>query len=59
MEYWVDVADCDADDFIKQVKKYSMRKNIKTQDISHVIKSFSVQTLGGVKDCEPEGFFFQ
>jgi len=36
-----------------------MRKNIKTQDISHVIKSFSVQTLGGVKDCEPEGFFFQ
>lgn len=59
MEYWVDVAEGDAEGLVKHLKKYSMRKNVKIEDISHVIKSFSIQTLGGMKDCEPEGHFFK
>lgn len=51
MEYWVDVAENDAENLIKHLKKYSMRKNIKIDDISQVIKSFSIQTLAGIKDC--------
>lgn len=60
MEYWVDVAEGDAESLMKHLKKYSMRKNVKIEDISHVIKSFSIQTLCGMsRDSEPEGHFFK
>lgn len=58
MEYWVDVHDRDAEAFMKHIKKYSMRKNIKIDDISHVIKTFAIQTLVGV-EADPEGHFFK
>lgn len=58
MEYWVDLHETDVTPFLKHIKKYSMRKNIQFDDISHIIKSFSVQTLTGVK-AEPEGHFFK
>ena len=44
---------------MKHVKRYSMRKNIKTEDISEVIKPFAIQTLGGLEDKEQEGHFFK
>ena len=57
MEYWVDVHERDAETFMKHCRKYALRKNIKIEDISHIIKSFTVQTLTGV-DGNPEGHFF-
>jgi len=42
MEYWVDVHERDAETFIKHCRKYALRKNIKIEDISHIIKSFTV-----------------
>ena len=57
MEYWVDLHENDVEAFIKHIKKYAMRKNIQFDDISHVIKAFSIQTLTGVQ-AEPEGMFF-
>lgn len=42
MEYWIDVGEQDAETFVKHIKRYSMRKNIRTEDISHVIKSFAI-----------------
>lgn len=59
MEYWVDVSDLDAEAFQKHLKRYSMRKNVKIEDISHVIKSFSIQTLAGLAEAEPEGHYFK
>lgn len=43
---------------MKHLKKYSLRKNIKFDDISQVIKPFAVQTLVGV-DGDPEGHFYR
>lgn len=59
MEYWVDVSDLDAEAFQKHLKRYAMRKNVQIEDISHVIKSFSIQTLAGLAEAEPEGHFFK
>lgn len=42
VEYWLDVADYDVEAVLKHLKKYSIRKKVHTEDISHVIKSFSV-----------------
>jgi folate-binding Fe-S cluster repair protein YgfZ len=58
MEYWVDLHENDAEAFEKHLRKYALRKNIQIQDISNVIKSFSIQTLVGV-EAEPEGHFFR
>lgn len=58
MEYWVDLHEKDAEAFLKHLKKYSMRKNIRMDDISHVIKSFAIQTLVGV-DGDPEGHYYR
>lgn len=58
MEYWVDLHEADAEAFEKHLRKYSLRKNIQIQDISTVIRSFSIQTLVGV-DAEPEGHYFR
>ena len=58
MEYWIDIHEQDSTTFLKHMRKYSMRKNIKLEDISHVIKSFAIQTLVGV-DSDPEGHYFR
>lgn len=58
MEFWIDVHEKDAEALLKHLKKYSMRKNIQFDDISEVIKIFSIQTLTGV-EAEPEGHFFK
>ena len=50
MEYWVDIAEEDSEAFMKHLRKYSMRKNVKYEDVSHIIKTFSIQTLTGLKD---------
>lgn len=42
MEYWIDIADYDIEDFQKHLKKYSIRKKIQVVDISDVIKSYSI-----------------
>jgi CBS-domain-containing membrane protein len=42
MEYWIDIHENDCETFLKHMKKYSMRKNIRLDDISHVIKSFAI-----------------
>jgi folate-binding Fe-S cluster repair protein YgfZ len=55
-EYWVDLHEEDIDPLRKHLHKYALRKNVKIEDISHIIKSFSIQTIVGVK--EPEGHFF-
>ena len=34
MEYWIDVHEEDTEPLLKHLKKYSMRKNIKFEDIS-------------------------
>jgi len=56
MEYWVDIHENDEEQLRKHLRKYAMRKNIQIENISHVIKSFSMQSLAGVGS--PEGFFF-
>mmetsp|Transcript_29157 Transcript_29157/g.36177 ORF Transcript_29157/g.36177 Transcript_29157/m.36177 type:complete len:136 (+) Transcript_29157:242-649(+) len=60
MEYWVDIHEEDGDALRKHLRKYAMRKNIRIEDVSHIIKSFSVQTLLGVTrdDHTKEGHFF-
>ena len=56
-EYWVDLNEEDIDPLRKHLHKYALRKNVKIEDISHIIKSFSIQTIVGVK--EKEGHFFK
>jgi len=34
MEYWIDIDREDSEPLLKHLKKYSMRKNIKFEDIS-------------------------
>lgn len=60
MEYWVDVDENDVDVLKKHLKRYAMRKNIKIEDISHIIRPFSVQSLLGVNEFEgnKEGHFY-
>ena len=56
-EYWLDLHEQDIDTLRKHLHKYALRKNVKIEDISHIIKSFSLQTIMGVK--EKEGFFYE
>ena len=42
MEYWVDVHEEDADKFMKHLKRFAMRKNIQIDNISNIIKTYSV-----------------
>lgn len=56
-EYWLDLHEDDIDPLRKHLHKYALRKNVKIEDISHIIKSFSIQTIMGVK--ETEGHFFK
>ena len=60
MEYWVDIHEEDIDALRKHLRRYALRKNIKIEDISHIIKSFSIQSLLGVPRSEnnKEGFFY-
>ena len=60
MEYWVDIDEADADPLRKHLRRYAMRKNIKIEDISHIIRPFSIQSLLGVNEYEgnKEGHFF-
>ena len=48
MEYWVDVHQEDAEALRKHLRRYAMRKNIKINDISDVVKTYSMQSLGGI-----------
>ena len=41
-EYWVDLHQEDIDPLRKHLHKYALRKNVRIEDISHVIKSFSI-----------------
>ena len=47
-EYWLDLHEEDLEPLRKHLHKYALRKNIKIEDISHIIKSFSIQTIVGV-----------
>ena len=41
VEYWIDVdGQKDADDLLKLLKRYKMRKKVHIDDLSHIIKSF-------------------
>ena len=41
IEYWIDIdGNKDADDLMKLLKKYKMRKKVEINDLSHIIKSF-------------------
>jgi folate-binding Fe-S cluster repair protein YgfZ len=41
IEYWIDVeGDEDADELKKHLKRYAIRKKLKIDDLSHIIKSF-------------------
>ena len=51
MEYWVDVHEEDVAAFTKHLKRFAMRKNIQIDDISSIIKTFSVQQLKGLSEC--------
>ena len=61
MEYWVDINEEDGIALKKHLRRYAMRKNIQIEDISHIIKSYSVQTLFGVDraDGNKEGHFYK
>jgi len=60
MEYWVDIDEEDGIALRKHLRRYAMRKNIQIEDISHIIKTYSVQTLLGVDraDGAREGHFY-
>ena len=51
MEYWVDVHEDDVAAFTKHLKRFAMRKNIQIDDISTIIKTYSVQQLKGLSEC--------
>lgn len=60
MEFWLDVHEEDIAPLRKHLRRYALRKNIAIEDISHVIKAFSIQTITGVSNesGNQEGFFF-
>ena len=41
-EFWVDVDQDDLPSLHKNLRKYAMRKNVKIDDISHIIKPYSI-----------------
>ena len=61
MEYWVDLHQNDAVTLKKHLKRYAMRKNIQIQDISHIINSFSIQTILGAEADKGDkaGYFYK
>ena len=42
---------------MKHMKRYALRKKLEINDMSHIIKSFQIQTLNGVaeKQLDSEG----
>ena len=60
MEYWVDIHEEDIDALRKHLRRYALRKNLQIEDISHIIKSFSIQSLLGINRSEEnkEGYFY-
>ena len=41
-EFWIDVCQNDLPTLQKNLRKYAMRKNVKIEDISHIIKPYSI-----------------
>ena len=54
MEFWIDIHEDDFEPLKKHLRRYAMRKNIRIDDLSHVIKAFSIQSLVGVPDTQVE-----
>ena len=42
MEYWVDIDAEDGEKLRKHLRRYAMRKNIAIEDVSHIIKPYSI-----------------
>ena len=72
MEFWIDIHSDDIAPLRKHLRRYAMRKNIRIDIITDVIKSFSIQTLTSMeskslsnsfeKDGTPknlEGYFYK
>ena len=62
MEYWVDIHEEDETALRKHLRRYAMRKNIQIEDISHVVKPFSIQSIMGINTHDgenKEGYFFK
>ena len=49
MEFWIDIHRDDMDPLRKHLRRYAMRKNIRIDIITDIIKSFSVQTLSSMQ----------
>ena len=49
MEFWIDIHSDDITPLRKHLRRYAMRKNIRIDIISDIIKSFSVQTLSSME----------
>ena len=49
MEFWIDVHSDDITPLRKHLRRYAMRKNIKIDIITDIIKSFSIQTLSSLE----------
>ena len=43
-EFWLDVHEEDMDAVVKNLRRFAMRKHVGIEDISHIIKSYSIQT---------------
>jgi folate-binding Fe-S cluster repair protein YgfZ len=49
IEYWIDVDGReDATELTKHLKRYGIRKKLQINDLSHIIKSFQIQTMGTI-----------
>ena len=58
-EYWVDIHYNDVQTLAKHLRRYAMRKDIEIDDISHIIKSYSIQSLQKVPKAQPAGHFYK
>ena len=58
-DYWVDVHYNDVSTLTKHLRRYAMRKDITIEDISHIIKPFSIQQLEKIPRADPEGHFYK
>ena len=58
-EYWVDVHYNDVQSLTKHLRRYAMRMDITIEDISSVIKSYSIQSLQKVPMAQPVGHFYK
>ena len=51
VEYWIDVdSQDDAEVLMKHLKKYKLRKKVQINDLSHIIKSFQIQSINGIAE---------